>query len=82
MSDLADELETYFLLKDFKLNIDGKPTSPTAADLDQIIEKAADYVKDGGVIEVARLVIIKPQDDNKYDVYVHVGTVGEENAVH
>ena len=77
VEELADELETHFVLQDYKLHIDGELQTPTASDLVQVIEHAKTYISEGGIIEVARLVIIKPHEDDKYDVYIHVGTIGE-----
>lgn len=75
--ELAGKIQEYLFLNDYKWNIDSTPTTPNEQDVLDVLKRAKEYVADGGIIEIARLVVIKPKDDDQYDVYVHIGTVGD-----
>lgn len=75
---LAEEIESIFLLHDYKWRIDGELRAPSSEDIETVIERAKTYLDEGGSIEIGRLIIQKmDQDKELYDVYVHVGSIGE-----
>lgn len=77
---IAEEIESVFIVHDYKWLIDGELQVPGVEDITQTIERAKGYIEDGGSIEIGRLIIqnVTPERD-KYDVYVYVGTLGEDN---
>jgi hypothetical protein len=70
--NLAEEIESLFLIKGYQWKIDGELKSPTAADISDVFERAKEMLSVGDSIEIGRLIINK-YDEDKYDIYVQIG---------
>ena len=77
---IAEELEAHFVLKDYKWRIDGELQTPSVEDIEKALERVKELIAEGGSIEVGRLIVQKPLPEvDNYDVYVYVGSLGEES---
>lgn len=78
--ELFNTLEKYFLLKDYKWKFDYGLANPDQSDIKAVVEKSIQILTDddsvNAQIEIGRLIIKK--EDTKFDVYVYMGTIGEE----
>lgn len=75
-----DSIALQFLLQDFTWNIDGEKKVPTAEEIKAAVERATVLLDEvgGGTLTVGHLVITKMDDSEAvYDIYVHMGTLGE-----
>lgn len=71
---LEDELESIFIVHDYRWKIDGVLRYPTAEEIRQTIDKAVERLHnedDEAQLEVGRLIIKKKQ--GHYDVYTMIG---------
>lgn len=71
---LEEELESMFLVKDYRWRINGSLVYPTATDIRETIDRAVKELYDepeGTQLEVGRLIIKKA--DGHYDVYAMIG---------
>lgn len=72
---IEDELESFFMVHDYRWQIDGTLRFPTAEDIRQTIDRAEEELYDekvGTQLEVGRLIIKKVQNHH-HDVYVMIG---------
>lgn len=80
MKQLAEELASHFLIKDYKWKFDYGYANPDASDIEKALNKAAEMLAehdDDTQLEVGRLVFKKRA--GVIDVFVHAGTIGEDN---
>ena len=71
---LEEELESHYLLHDMKFKVDGELVSPSAKDIRDVIERAKELLAEGGMLEIAGMIIQKQYPDQElYDVYVKIG---------
>lgn len=76
--NLEDELESFFLVHDYRWKIDGALRYPTADEIKRTIDKSVEELCDeeeGTQIEVGRLIIKK--HDSGCAVYVLIGEINE-----
>lgn len=78
---LAEELASYFLVRNYEWKFDYGFANPDEDDIQKVIDRATDILQadesDNIQLEVGRLIIKKR--DGVIDVFVMAGTVGEEN---
>lgn len=78
--ELYADIAVFFLINDYQWNIDGVKTVPTAEDIKTAVERAKVLLDEvgGGTLTVGHLIVDKTEaDKNVYDVYVHMGSIGE-----
>jgi hypothetical protein len=74
---IPEELETLFILHEYQWRIDGTLVQPTAADIQDALDRCTEALYDEEPetqVEVGRL-IIKKRAANKFDVFVMIGEV-------
>jgi hypothetical protein len=72
--EIESELESLFLVHDYRWKIDGVLRYPTSEEIRQTIDRAVEelyHEQDGTQLEVGRLIIKKSQ--GHYDVYAMIG---------
>jgi hypothetical protein len=82
VTELAEEIKKLFDEKQYRWRVNGRLKKPTLRDLTDTLEKIQDKLKDeplGSWVYVGRLIVVKDVE-GKLDVYVHHGTIEEENA--
>ncbi|AXH69735.1 hypothetical protein HWB79_gp075 [Streptomyces phage LukeCage] len=82
VTELAEEIKKLFDEKQYRWRVNGRLKKPTLRDLTDALEKIQDKLKDeplGSWVYVGRLIVVKDVE-GKLDVYVHHGTIEEENA--
>jgi hypothetical protein len=80
LRDIAEELATYFLVKDYKWKFDYGHANPDANDIQTAIDKVLlilDNEDDSTQLEVGHLMFKKRA--GVIDVFVHAGTIGENS---
>lgn len=74
-STLAQELERFFLARDYKWGIGDSLRNPTDADIQKVLDQCVLYLMnhadDEAQLETGRLIVRRMGDI--YDVYVHFG---------
>jgi len=78
IDEIAEELEKYFLLHDFKWNFEYGKANPDASDLKTSILRLVELLKaeEGDAnLEMGRLFLAKRA--GVIDIFVHTGTIGE-----
>jgi hypothetical protein len=72
--EIESEIESLFLVHDYRWKIDGVLRYPTSEEIRQTIDRAVEelyHEQDGTQLEVGRLIIKKSQ--GHYDVYAMIG---------
>lgn len=80
MKQLSEELATHFLAKDYKWKFDYGYANPDADDIEKALQKAVLMLTehdDNTQLEVGHLLFKKRT--GVIDVFVHAGTIGENN---
>ena len=78
---LANDIATFMDASGYRWKIDGDLKTPTPDDIRNTLDRAVEVLYDNepnDQLEVGRL-IIKKRDNELYDVFILVGTIGEEN---
>ncbi|QFP97521.1 hypothetical protein SEA_SPILLED_257 [Streptomyces phage Spilled] len=82
VTELSQELKKLFDEKQYRWRVNGRLKKPTLRDLEDALEKIKDKLKNepvGTWVYVGRLIVVKDAE-GKLDVYVHHGTIEEEDA--
>lgn len=79
--NVEDELESFFMLHDYRWRIDGTLRFPTADDIRMTIDRAIEELYDervGTQLEVGRLIIKKTP--KHFDIYVRIGEAHDKDS--
>jgi len=79
MREIAEELATYFLIKDYKWKFNYGLANPDASDIDRAIDKILEILEEqeeDTQVELGHLMFKKRA--GVVDIFVHASTIGEE----
>ncbi|AXH68875.1 hypothetical protein SEA_COMRADE_193 [Streptomyces phage Comrade] len=82
MREICEELAHWFLVHDYKWKFDYGHGNPDADDIEAVVNRAMQLlsVEDTDTrLEVGRLIFMKNAELGLVDIFVHAGTIGEND---